>query len=77
VILQALPSLIVIAFIWFLPESPRCLFANGKSDEARAVLIKYHGNGNDDCAIVRLECNEIQDAINYMPYVAGSPYYHH
>jgi MFS family permease len=65
VILQAAPSVIVIAFIWFLPESPRWLFANGQSEKAREVLIKYHGNGNPDSAIVNLECNEIQDSINY------------
>jgi hypothetical protein len=54
-----------MSLIWFLPESLRWLFANGKSSQAHEVLTKYHGNGNGESAIVQLECNEIQDSINY------------
>lgn len=34
-----------------------------KNDAARAVLIKYHGNGNPDSAVVHLESNEIQESL--------------
>ena len=65
IILQAVPSVIVITLVWTLPESPRWLFANGRSESARAILTKYHGNGNPESAIVKLECNEIQASIEY------------
>ena len=63
VIIQALPSLIVMAFVWFLPESPRWLAANDRAESARAVLIKYHGNGYPDSAVAALEFNEIQELL--------------
>jgi hypothetical protein len=65
VIIQAVPSLLVIAFIYFIPESPRWLLNNNKRDTALVTLIKYHGNGNPNSAIVQLEMNEIEEAINY------------
>ena len=54
-----------MAFVWFLPESPRWLAANNKSDAARDILIKHHGNGHTDSAVAALEYNEIQDLLNY------------
>ncbi|KAF4917900.1 Lactose permease [Colletotrichum viniferum] len=48
------------ATVWFIPESPRWLFAKKKDDAANSVLIKYHGNGNPDSAVVRLECEDIK-----------------
>ena len=65
IIIQAVPSLIVIAFVWTIPESPRYLFANGKAEQARAILTRYHGNGNPASAIVELECAEIEASINF------------
>lgn len=47
-----------------MPESPRWLFANNRRDRGRAVLVKHHGNGNENSAVVLLECNEIDDSIN-------------
>ncbi len=64
IILQAIPSVIVIAVIFFLPESPRWLFTNNKAETGRAVLVKYHGNGNPDSAVVILECNEMDELLN-------------
>ena len=65
IIIQAVPSLIVIAFVWTIPESPRYLYATGKAEQARAILTKYHGNGNPSSAIVELECTEIEVSINF------------
>lgn len=38
---QLLPCIIVLAFVYFLPESPRWLMSRGREDEARAILAKY------------------------------------
>ena len=62
-ILQAVPSALVILFVWLLPESPRWLISHGKSEKAHNVLVKYHGNGNADSAVVELEYNEIQQSL--------------
>jgi hypothetical protein len=65
VILQALPALIVFAFVWLIPESPRWLVANGKVEAAHAILTKYHGAGKEDSAVVALEMSEIERETNY------------
>ncbi|KAH8426655.1 sugar porter family MFS transporter [Aspergillus melleus] len=65
VIIQAVPSLIVLIVAWMLPESPRWLFANNKPEKGRQMLVKYHGNGNPDSALVNYECNEIEQDIRF------------
>ncbi|KAK3309813.1 general substrate transporter [Chaetomium strumarium] len=62
-ILQAATCLIVCSSVFFIPESPRYLMANGKEDEALAFLIKYHGNGDPNSRLVRLEFEEMRDGI--------------
>jgi hypothetical protein len=39
--------------------------AHGKSEQAKATLIKFHGDGNADSAVVRLELQEMQASIDY------------
>ena len=43
--IQLLSSVVVCAGVFVLPESPRWLMAHGRFEEAKAVLIKYHGEG--------------------------------
>ncbi|SPO00360.1 related to lactose permease [Cephalotrichum gorgonifer] len=62
-IIQVVPAVIIVSAVWFIPESPRWLFAKQKDEQARQILIKYHGNGNPDSAIVRLECEEITHSL--------------
>ncbi|KAK2013631.1 hexose transporter [Colletotrichum eremochloae] len=35
----------------------------GQKERATAILTRYHGNGNPDSALVKLELNEIQDSL--------------
>ncbi|KZT57251.1 general substrate transporter [Calocera cornea HHB12733] len=59
-IIQAAPSVLLLCFVWFIPETPRWLVANGKVEKAREVLIKYHGEGNPDSKLVKLEMAEME-----------------
>jgi sugar porter (SP) family MFS transporter len=38
------PSVVIMATVWFVPESPRWLVGNGKEDEAREILSKIRGD---------------------------------
>jgi hypothetical protein len=53
------PGLVFI-FVWLLPESPRWLYTNGKMEQAKAFLTKYHGNGNPESEWVKLQMWEYE-----------------
>jgi sugar porter (SP) family MFS transporter len=61
--LQGVASVIQLIFVWFVPESPRWLISKGRSEEALAVLAKYHGEGDENDAVVQFEYTEIQSAL--------------
>lgn len=62
-LLQALPSVIQLAFIYWVPESPRYLMAKDRHEEALHMLAKYHANGDVNNATVQFEFREIKEAI--------------
>ncbi|KAH8675078.1 putative MFS hexose transporter [Ilyonectria robusta] len=62
-LIQIVPSAYQLALIFFCPESPRWLIAKGKVEEAREILIKYHGEGDPNSELVEFEFAEIQQAI--------------
>ncbi|KAL7947770.1 general substrate transporter [Trichoderma barbatum] len=62
--LQALFAGLIVIFCMLLPESPRWLYVRNKKDAAKAVLTKYHGNGNPDSAWVQLQLFEYEQALN-------------
>lgn len=63
-LLQAIPSLFQIFFIWFVPESPRWLIAKGKNAKAKAILTKYHAQGDENDELVAVEYHEIHQTIS-------------
>ncbi|KAL4954469.1 general substrate transporter [Aspergillus filifer] len=60
---QCFASIIVIIAVWFIPESPRWLMSQGREEEAISILAKYHGNGDVNSRLVRLEVEETKEGI--------------
>ncbi|KAH6892633.1 general substrate transporter [Thelonectria olida] len=62
--LQALFPGLIIIFSLFLPESPRWLYVRNKKETAKAILAKYHGNGNPDSPWVTLQLSEYEELLD-------------
>ncbi|KAL7779223.1 hypothetical protein CFE70_008726 [Pyrenophora teres f. teres 0-1] len=55
---------IVLVCSPFLPETPRWLIANDRHEEALDTMAKFHGEGNRDSPIVKLEYKEMVEDIS-------------
>lgn len=65
-LLQCVPSVYQLLFIYLVPESPRWLVNKGRLDDARKILNRYHAGEDtvaDVSALVRYEMAEIEAAI--------------
>ena len=62
-VLQALAPALQLAFIWFVPESPRWLVDHGKNEQAIQVISKFHCGGDMDDPLIEFEYQEIKEAI--------------
>ncbi|KAM5369044.1 hypothetical protein ACJZ2D_009139 [Fusarium nematophilum] len=62
-LLQICPSLLQIATVFLLPESPRFLVSKDRVEDAAAVLVKYHAEGDADSHLVKAEIVQIRETI--------------
>lgn len=62
-LLQSVPALVQLVCVWFLPESPRWLIANKKSEKARQIIAKYHGNDDPNSELVSLSFEQMRVVI--------------
>jgi hypothetical protein len=62
-LLQIIPSLLQVIFIWFVPESPRWLVSKDRTEEAFNILAKYHAEGNRDDPFVLAEFAQIRETL--------------
>lgn len=52
-----------VSGVFFLTESPRWLVANGKLEEARSILVRYHAGGDSASPLIDFEMSEIHQTI--------------
>ncbi|TVY56090.1 Lactose permease [Lachnellula cervina] len=62
-LLQSAIPILVVGIAIAAPESPRFLIARGRTEEARAILVKYHAGGDENSALVAFEVAEIESAL--------------
>ncbi|TPX17547.1 uncharacterized protein E0L32_003190 [Thyridium curvatum] len=62
-LLQICPSLLQICTVFLLPESPRFLVSKDREEEAAAILVKYHAEGDPNSLMVQAEIAQIRETI--------------
>ncbi|OAK94160.1 general substrate transporter [Phaeosphaeriaceae sp. SRC1lsM3a] len=70
----AMPGIQLLS-IYLLPESPRWLVSRNKHSKAKAMLIKYHGNGVET-DFVKWEYNEISQTLEAEKAASASSGWH-
>ncbi|KAG0646980.1 Lactose permease [Hyphodiscus hymeniophilus] len=61
--IQIVPSVIQLAFIYWIPESPRYLLSKDRGEEALDMLAKFHAGGDRQNATVQYEFQEIRETM--------------
>lgn len=60
---QAVPGFVLLAALFFFPESPRWLASKDQWDEAHMVLANLHAGGDPNNAFVVAELEEVREAV--------------
>jgi MFS family permease len=74
-LLQGVCSIIVLCFIWFIPESPRWYISRDQPEKALQVLAYYHADGDEKEEFVQLEYIEIRTSFMLEKEAANSTKY--
>lgn len=61
--LQLAFSAHIVLLVYFVPESPRWLYVNDREEAAKAMLTRYHGEGNPESEWVRLQMREYDELL--------------
>ena len=70
-LLQALPAIFQVVFVFFLDESPRWLLYKDRAEEAYAILVKHHADGDPNDPLVQAEYFEIARTLRAEKEVAA------
>ena len=62
-LIQGLFTVLMLAIIWWIPESPRFYVARDQPEKGLKVLAHYHANGDECDEVVQLEFAEITAAL--------------
>ena len=60
---EFIPAILYFICLFFVPKSPRWLYANQQADEAKKVLNEIHGEGTAEIEIKTIEENIKQDEV--------------
>lgn len=60
--IQGIPGLILLASLFFFPESPRWLAGKERWEECLDTLALIHGNGDRNNPVVQVEFEEVREA---------------
>ena len=73
-IVQNAGPILVLSIVSFAPESPRWLCRQGRDEEAKAVMVKYHANGDVNDALVQWQYEEIRASLKAEAEIGEASY---